>query len=129
MEEALVAFLLADAALDALVGNRIYWVRRPQDEEALPTVVLTKISHNADYHMTAPSGLFQTRLQVDCWGETFASVTNTARAVKNILSGASFTQSGIDFQGCFLDNERQLFEDEEPTRLHRISMDFIIWHS
>lgn len=129
MEEALVAYMLADAPLDTLVGNRIFWVTRPQSDQNLPAVVLTKVSSVADYHMQAPSGLFQTRVQVDCWGETFSSVTNVARAVKDILSGAQFTQSGIDFQGSFLDNERQLYEDEEPVRLHRVSIDFIMWHS
>ena len=43
MEEALVAYLLANAGLTAIVGNRINWTTRPQGA-AVPAVVLTKVS-------------------------------------------------------------------------------------
>jgi hypothetical protein len=128
MEEALVNKLLASSSLDVLIGDRIRWGKRDQSDP-LPTVVLTKVSSRADYHMTARSGLTESRVQVDCWAATFSQSVTIARAIKEILSGAQFSQDGIEFQGIFLDAERQLYEEDLPERFHRVSMDFIIWHS
>jgi hypothetical protein len=128
MEEQLKNFLLADVNLNSLIGTKVNWNTRPQDD-VVPGIVLTKVSKSTDYHMAGPSGLANARIQIDCWADTFASVMSIARAVRDALSGASFSQNDVDIQGAFLDNERHFFEDEDAERFHRVSLDFIIWHS
>lgn len=79
--------------------------------------------------MLAPSGLVESRVQVDCYGLTYASSKTTARAVEVRMSGAKTTHSATVFDGAFLDAERDGYEDEaSPDKLFRTSLDFIIWH-
>ena len=130
MEEALVAFLLADAALAALVVKRINWQTRPQGE-ALPAIVLQRVSGVRDYAMAGPTGLVESRVQVDCWGKTHASALAVARRVRALLSGLRTEVSGTQLQGTFVLLERHSFEKESDgaQALHRVMMDFQIWHS
>jgi hypothetical protein len=128
MEELLSSTLLADSPLYNLVSNRITWNTRPQ-LSAVPAIVLTKVSSIRDYHMAGSSGLVTTRVQVDCWALTFASAVAVARAVRVALSGSTFSDSGVEVQGAFLDGERHFFEEATAERFHRVSLDFEIWHS
>ncbi len=130
MEEALVAVLLADAALAAIVGPRITWQVRPQGD-ALPAIVLQRVSGARDYAMEGPTGLVQSRVQMDCWSVTYASALAVARALRNLLSGLRTEAGGTELQGCFIDLERHSFEKdgEAAQAFHRVMIDFQIWHS
>jgi hypothetical protein len=129
MEEDLVARLLANTSLAALVGNRIVWIERPQGQ-ALPSVTLQVISAGRDYHMKGASGLAGTRVQIDCWGASYASAKAVSRALiaaiepsaqhGNTRFSAAFLESGTDFPP----------EDiAGGTRVYRVKMDWIIWNS
>ncbi len=129
MEEALTAVLLASAALTGLVGDRVNWNERAQGS-ALPAVLLQRVSGVRDYTLGAASGLVRSRVQVDCWGADYLGAKRPARAVIAAVSGLTGTFSGIEVQGCFVENERDLSEEAAGgTRLHRVSLDLIIWHS
>lgn len=128
MEEALSAYLLADAGLTALVDNRVNWNARPQ-AQASPSVVLNRVGGTPAYSMTGASGLVQSRIQIDAWGKTFSSVIGVSRALKEALSGISATVGGIRFQGSFIDSERQSFEQGSGGEwFHRVSIDIQLWH-
>lgn len=131
MEESLVAYLKAYSGLTSLIGSnpvRIYWTRAPQ-AVAKPYVTMQRISGNRDTHMQGVSGLVESRVQVDCYGLTYAASKGVARAVEARISGLAFTQSGTVFQVCILDAERDGYEDDAtPDKLYRTSLDFIIWH-
>jgi hypothetical protein len=130
MREALRAHLLADAGLAALVGTRVSWPWR-QRGDALPSVTLRRIDAVRDYTMGGPSGLVRSRVQVDCWAATYDSATVVSRAAVAALSGMRETVSDIDFQGAFADDERDLTDEGSGADevLHRVSVDFLIWHS
>lgn len=130
MEEALVNFMLADAGLAALVSTRINWQTRPQGN-ALPSISLHRVSGVRDYAMEGPTGLVESRVQVDCWGETYVSALDVARAVRDLLSGIRQTTGGIELQGVFISGERHDYEKDgnAAEAFHRVSMDFQIWHS
>src|SRR4051812_46510481 len=101
MEEALVAYLLANAGVAALAGTRIYWGERPQGD-ALPAIVLFKVSPNRDVTLAGPSGLIGPRVQIDCLGGSYALAKTTARAV---IAAADAIGGTAGFQGAFLDAE------------------------
>lgn len=128
MEEIFIAYLLGSVPLTTLVGNRINWNTRPQIT-SMPALNLTKISAVRSYQMLGSSGLVSARVQIDCWATSFESVMEVSRAVITLLSGTRFTDGGIQFQAIFLDSERHFFEEEAAERFHRVSLDFIIWHS
>jgi hypothetical protein len=128
MEEALVAYLLDDASLSALVADRITWTIRPQGS-TLPAVVLTGVDALPDYTMSGPSGLVSSRLQVDCWAMTYAGGKQIARAVEAALSGIDVVRGGVALRGGFKQGERDSFEKSTGgTELYRVSEDYIIWH-
>ena len=130
MEEALRALLVADAGVSAQVGTRIYWGRRSQSTSVLPAVVLEKVSAPRDYHYTGPSNLIESRVQVDCFGETYAQAKTSARAVISALNGYSGTQSGVVFQRISIENERDYDGQESAANryLFVTSVDLLIWH-
>lgn len=129
MEEALVAWLLADGPLAAIVAARINWNERPQGK-ALPAVVLQRITGIRDYHMQGPSGLVRSLVQIDCWGKTFEEVIAASRAVIARLSGVGMGEVS-SIQLASLINERQGFDGDPDAseRFHRASLDFELWHS
>lgn len=128
MEEALRAFLLAQSGVSSVVSDRAYWNIRPQ-AGPLPALVLQVIDRSPAYTMDGNAALAETRVQVDCYGATYAQAKTLARAVRVPLDGKRFTQDSIRFEAFRLD-ERDLSEagTTEAERVHRISLDFQIWH-
>lgn len=128
MEEAVVAYLLANTTLAGLLGNRINWNTRPQGSQ-LPAIVLQRVSGTTDYTMDGPSGLKQSRVQIDCWAKTYGSSVAVSRAVKSALSGLRADLGSTNIQGAFVDNERQSFEQGAGgEEFHRVSIDLILNH-
>lgn len=119
MEELLIG-LLASVA-----GGQRYWVRAPQKVKQ-PYVVMQKVGGTPDYHMTGPSGLVSSRVQIDVYGDTFTLVTSISRQIKTILSG----YAGGAIQAIFVDSERSLpaADAGEVNALFRNTIDIIIHH-
>ena len=130
MEEALRSLIVANSGVTALVSSRVYWGNVPQQVATGSWVRMNVISGVRDYHMEAPSGLVQSRVQVDCVASKYSDAKLIARAIETAISGYRGTQSGIKFGGAFIDGERDT--DETPTgdtvTRFMTSLDFIIWH-
>jgi hypothetical protein len=131
---ALRAALLADPTINGLVGGlRIHAVRLPQGQTA-SSIVYNRISETGDYHTQGPSGLAQTRMQVDCWAQTQDAAVVLASAVYDRLSGFSgpvnygtnSPQDQIVVRGVFLDTGREDYDD--VAQLYRMSRDYLIWY-
>jgi hypothetical protein len=129
MEEALVAYLLANAGLAGLVGTRVYWVERPQAEQ-LPALTLTKISAPRAYTMKGSAGLVAARVQVDCWAETFGTAKLVARSLVAAIGGRRFDAGGVSFRGVFVEDENDTSEPRPGGgRMSRTRLDLLLWHS
>jgi len=135
MKAALTSRLLTAPGVIAVVDDRISWGRRAQGG-VLPAIVLHLINGRPDYHHAGPSGLVESRVQVDCWatdadgsGNANTIAEDVAQAVKASLSGARFSLGGIRFDGVFLSSENEDSFDEDGTPLSRVRLDFIIYHA
>jgi hypothetical protein len=128
MEEALLAYLLAQSGVSSLVGTRAHWGKRPQGE-ALPGFVMQVISRTPSYVYEGGSDLAEARVQIDCYGANYKAARLLARAVRAPLDGVRFTQSSIRFEAFSL-SERDLNEagTTDAERTFRVSMDFQIYH-
>jgi hypothetical protein len=124
MEAALIAKLLASTGVTALVGQRINWVRRPQGA-ALPCIVLHQIDGAPDVHHGGPSGLVQSRVQADCWAETYGGAKAVARAIETAITAQTFTQGAIRFDCILIADERDTTFDE-TTPIFRTSLDLMV---
>lgn len=125
MEPALLAKLLASSGVTALVGARINWARRPQGEP-LPAIVLHRIDGTPDVHHGGPSGLIESRVQVDCWAGSYKAAKQTARAVEAAVTAQRFNQASVRFDVVLLVDERDSSFDEAPDTLFRTSLDFMV---
>lgn len=129
MEENLIAFLLADVPLKALVGTKINWLQRPQ-ASALPAITLQRISDLPTNDGCGADALTETRVQIDCWGLTFTSVLAVSRAVEAALSGQSFTHGTTEFVSVFIDASSDTAEPgtTQGSIIHRVRTDYQFWH-
>ncbi len=130
MEEALVGLLLADSGVSALAGARVNWNERPQ-AGGYPCVVLTRISGGRDYTMAGPSGLVESRVQVDCYSDvSYLAAKTLWRAVRAAVSGyrGQPVTGQPELRGVFITSERDMIESMQSEKLHRISSDLTIWH-
>ena len=131
MEQALIAYLLADGGLSALVSTRVYWARRPQEIDTLPAVVLFRIGGVRDTATDGATGLVESGVQADIYGETYGAAKEAAAALISALNAYSGTTGGVAFQGVFVDGERDDNDVEsqaDARRLFRTSVDLTVWH-
>jgi hypothetical protein len=132
LEAELRAFLIADAAVAALVGERVYPAPAPQNS-LMPFVTFQRISATREYTLAGPAGLAGVLMQIDCWADApeydgnYAVTKEVATAVRLCLEGYSGLFTSIYVQEITVDNERDVFEPQDKTR--RASLDFRIWHN
>lgn len=126
------AYLLADNAIAALVGVRVYALKLPQGENRT-SIVYSRISGLGDYHMQGPSGLSRPRVQIDCWAADIDQASVLADLVKERIEGfrgqmdygSDSPPDAIAVQGIFFDSEREDYDD--TVKLSRVSRDYFIW--
>lgn len=129
MQEALTQYLLASTGLTAIVGQRITWNTRGQGAP-LPAITLHTIDDLPGYVMSGPDGLASARIQIDCWGQSYANARLAARHVKARLSGMDVTVAGESLRGGFFEGDRESFErSDSGESVYRVSLDVIVWHS
>ena len=88
IEEAIKRELLDTPDLTALVGDRIHYVRAPQDITK-PYIVFFKVSAPRPYAFDGLRTLIESRFQISSFGSTYLSVKNVGAEVKIAL--ADFT--------------------------------------
>lgn len=121
MEDDFRALLTGSTAVTALAPPaRIVFGRLGQGL-ALPAAVLDVIDNADGLTQQGPDGLWQGRVQVDCYGGTYAAAKGLADAVAAALNG----YRGGRFRGVFLDARRDHTESGAVDRPHRISLDFL----
>src|SRR3546814_9701994 len=74
MDKALRDRLIADPAISAIVGTRVYWIDRPQSASALPAIVLQKVSPGRTYTTKGATTLQGTRVQFDLFGLDYRDI-------------------------------------------------------
>jgi hypothetical protein len=129
MEEDLVARLLGDDDLSALVADRINWIERPQ-AGSLPSITLQVITSGRSYHMKGADGTAGTRVQADCWGRSYLEAKKVSRALTAAMEQAG-VQGSTRFSAAFLDNASDFPPEDLPggTKAYRVNMDWIVWNS
>jgi Protein of unknown function (DUF3168) len=120
LEPALYARLAAHAGVSALCGTRIYPLVIPQEETPVyPVLVYQRISADHIASLAGHSGLCNARVQIDCWGRSYADTRELAAVLDNAM-----TADDEDFSALVLSD----LDDYEPeTQLYRVSTDFSVW--
>lgn len=91
---------------------------------------MNRISGAPVYTDQGESGLATARVEIDCWGATYTSAKQTARAVIAALSAFVGTAGSYTFQYVLLDAERDFSEagSNAAEYLYRTNLDFIVWY-
>lgn len=87
-----------------------------------PRAVMFRTSGVRSMHMGG-KGNMHSRVQIDCYGATYAEAIAASRDIRGALEG----YRGGPIQGAFLDAVRDQF-DEDAGLLHRVSLTFSIHH-
>lgn len=124
---ALRARLIADATVLAAVGQRVYWITRPQ-LSVLPSITLQTVVGAKPQTMLGFDGLDRSIVQIDVWGDTDLSVFNIKEAVVAALIVPS-NANGIKFERAFIDAIRDLGEQVDTKFVYRASVDMIFHYS
>lgn len=124
---ALRARLIADAPV-AAVTTRIFWGIGPQGTTR-PYVRLNTISDPRPEHLKGYQSARQTRVQADCFADTYAAARGLAEKIVSALDGAT-TQGTIRFGRIKAEGPRDLGEDVEGIGyIHRASLDLLVEHT
>ena len=126
MEPDLVARLLSDGGLSALVGNRINYLTRVQGE-LLDAITITQVSPGRAYTASGPDGTHGTRVQFDIWSLRAANAVAIFGALCAAIEQPAAVGATV-FQMSFLQSRRDTAEDVPGVgTVVRISADFLIW--
>lgn len=111
------------AALDAIIGDRLYPVEAPQGV-ALPFGVFTQISAGEDITHGGKNGWGEMRISYDFYSATFHEVVDAARALRAEFEGASLNiATSIEVCWCEVESEFDDYDSDEG--IYRRSMDLL----
>lgn len=131
IEETVRNILLADAAITALVDDRIYPDQLP-DAATFPAMVITKATGLGEYDLQGDTGVEECRLQIDHYAEGAGAVialkTLTRRRLSGFKGGAE-SGNPCAIQSSFVINDAALPVTETERagpRLRRRMLEFRI---
>ena len=124
MEEAFRALLLAYGPLAALIGGSSVVFGDALQQRTYPLITMLTVSGAEGMTMKGPDGLFEGRVQVDCYAASMAEAKRLARQVVAALHG----HRGGQFRGIFHETTRDGREGgtNDADRPFRTSLDFMI---
>ncbi len=136
IESAIRSILLANAAVAALVGTRIY-TGVPSQRPTQPYITLTKVDKLSDVILDGTVGSNKLRMQVDCWAQdgigtagadNVRALTNAVngsddQSTRGALHGYAGLSGGLAIKLLELLVERAT-EYEPDTKLYRVSADY-----
>lgn len=129
MEEAFRALLLAYGPLAALIGGSSVVFGDALQQRTYPLITMLTVSGAEGMTMKGPDGLFDGRVQVDCYAASMAEAKRLGRQVVAALHGwRSPANSGARFIGIFHETTRDGREGgtNDADRPFRTSLDFMI---
>ena len=117
--------LEANAALAALVGNRIHPVQLPQNA-TLPAITYTRISRKPTQHRSNPRATHnRQRVQFDIWAGSYDSTEQVRAALFDAMAQIQGGNPRIDV--ALVQDDRDAFESD-PGRWRGI-VDYMITHT
>ena len=123
LESDLYTRLSGYAGLIALTSTRIYPLQAPEDV-ASPYCVYMTVSRARQYSHDGYGNLDRCRVQVSCYGTTYASAHAVAAQVTAAME--AWPASNTKVQSCLHDGEQDFFEEETET--YHVPIDFIVWY-
>lgn len=101
------SYMLTKTAITSLVGQRIYFVRRPQ-KSSVPSVTLFKSSEDHNHKLSTRSGIVWTRIQIECFSSLYVTSAELAEAIyKCGIDSVRGITHGVDIRGVQVEDGRR----------------------
>jgi hypothetical protein len=126
---AIIARLEADAAVAAIVGDRVHWLVRPQGTP-LPALVLQLISETRTQHLKGFDDAFEARVQLaalsERYSESRALIEAATAALIDVAEVTDPSGPAVIFWRGATDGPRDLGAQEDTRFVHRAVMDLTL---
>jgi len=129
--------LIADAAVAAILGDRVYPMQMPNAPE-FPLAVVFRVGGAGEYDLQGDAGIEQARVQLDLYTDAgYAALDELRNAVRAVLSGYPQNLVAPDASSCIVDsimifNDQDLptqeFERAGPDDLRRRMLELYVWN-
>jgi len=126
----LAAHLKADAAVSAIVGNRVYIAPVPQ-AKPLPFVVFRREGTDHIRSLAGPSGLRRSEFDLMCYSTDSAEVEQLGEAVRLALDGWSGVWSSIRVTNVFVEemDDAEIADQEGGEEvIFQVEIPIVVWH-
>ncbi len=128
MIQSVISYLKGRAPVSALVGSRIFPLKLPSSQ-ALPAIVVRRVSEANEHHLLAASGLAHTRVQISSYALRPQPLDEVSEAVRGEMDGFTGAMSTAIVRGCIKENELDDYEETEvgsDAGLYRNVQDYLI---
>lgn len=129
----LINYLLGRAAIIALVEQRIFRVKRPQGDRALPAIVISRISGGHGHLLDGGAGWAQASFQLSVFADTNAAAETVAEAVRDAMQGfIGGVWGSTEVDSVTLTNELDLYEADATAGdngTHHLMLEYLIVHT
>jgi hypothetical protein len=122
IESKVIALLLANTAIAAIVGTRVYPVDLPQGA-ALPAISVLRISGSQLYAGDGPVGLDNARIQVECWAGTYT----TSKALPSLVRVAADACTTLLLMEQVSERDMRDEKADGAEYPFHIGLDFDVW--
>lgn len=127
----LITYLRSKPNLTALVGDRIAMNASAQDE-ALPRIVIQRVSDDHAHHLTAASGYARTSYQFTCYAASTLDAAAVAEQLRLALDGYQGSMGDMPIGVCNLQDQRDGYDpptDGDGTGTFNVQQDYLIGHA
>ncbi|MCP4567638.1 MAG: DUF3168 domain-containing protein [FCB group bacterium] len=132
--DGLYSYLYAHAAITDLVSDRIHPIVKNND--TLPAIIYTRVSTVPTHTMSSSPSIAETRIQVNCLGETYQAAKELADVVRQAIENYSGNWDGETVHTVMMDSEHDSYDtrssnnkNNESQRVFGVHQDYIVWHS
>lgn len=131
IEKGLLELVTQNSGVSALVGAKVYWILAPKGQ-ALPYVVLSRVTTGDTYSMAGATGLRDGLFQVDCYATDFYSSRAISLAVRQLLESYRGNLPDADatpLSGVFTEKDWDMpYQEGAKGFVFRALLEFRIWH-
>lgn len=132
IELAIVARLTGWPDLKAMIGDRVYPLRAPQNATA-PFIIYQRVTGPRLRSLLGGSGMANPRMQIDSYGLTYAQAKAVAKQVRLALDNFRGTVPLSDGQSvkvgaASLETDRDLIDGNMDPELFRVLQEYSFWH-
>lgn len=108
-------YLLSRASVTSVIGQRMYFQRRPQ-KSLLPAATIARVAETHDHLLSDRSGFVKTRLQIECFSNQQTTTEALATAIyQSGIAAVKGTTNGIDIRGVVVEDGRRDYTLDDPN--------------